>query len=323
MLEDVRPGRRIEAEDLAGSRVPLRHDSVDKAAFLSRRPRAIALPWLAWAIALHVALGTAIASGWMNWNDPRAMAGATGIDLEAISVEIEMTTGRAIATKDQTALTDDQTASSPDIAAGAEAERAVLTPKMEPDQPTEPHDPEKLARADPPVRRDAQEPRETSSEASEQQPPAPIEPEPKIEATKRIAEPDAPREPEAPPPANSTTSSAPGGIPSHGPDQATRKASVRVASASPGEVRAFAKSLAEALARTRPRSGAARNKGTVRVEFVVGENGDANSARIAKSSGTKALDDLALSTVLRTRLPRPPVGIARADRTFVVPYHFR
>jgi hypothetical protein len=64
------------------------------------------------------------------------------------------------------------------------------------------------------------------------------------------------------------------------------------AAASSGAAREYARNVAEALRKTRPKS--VGGLGTVRVKFTIAEDGGVASVEIAKSSGNKRLDDTAL-----------------------------
>ena len=343
MLEDLRPGD-TSAPAAAGAPAPVElwHHTIDESVFLGQPKRAQMWPWLLVALALHVGIGTAIAAGWMDWSDARARSGASGSELEAISVEVEVLPGRATATRDQSTATELPALASLDVAGGgapAMTEQSRATASEGPVQPT-PSDPESASEP---------EPHDTKSKLTLAEQPSPPEPDapalsaglPKPEPLPAAVEPpralpaeiartpdrEPERRPDAPNATAPVTPAAPaapaGGVASSGADQANRPASVRAAAASPGEMRAFARSLAEALARTRPPNGSARAKGTVNVEFIVGEEGRAETARVARSSGFRALDEIAIDAVRKARLPRPPAGVTLAERTFVVPYHFR
>ena len=93
------------------------------------------------------------------------------------------------------------------------------------------------------------------------------------------------------------------------------------AAASAGAVRDYARYVALALSKTKPKSSG--GLGTARVRFAIGDDGAVSSAEIVKSSGHKKLDDSALAAVQRTRFPTPPMGMNPIQLTFEVPYKFR
>ena len=92
-------------------------------------------------------------------------------------------------------------------------------------------------------------------------------------------------------------------------------------SASPGELRRFARDVARALARTPPKT--VRRTGTVIVSFTVGADGAIEDAAIRRTSGHAVLDDAALAAVRRASLPKPPADANARQRRFEIPYHFR
>lgn len=313
MLEDVRPGFAPSAVTSEGSgaspsaSIALVHDPLDARVFQSSVASGLTPPWLLLALVLHIGIGTAIAAGWIEWTDPRALAGAGGANLDAISVEVEILPSIAVTRAQPGPTAEEAVAASADQADGtkpvqpANLERAIeFHPEREPEWRQESA---RIATRDDPRPAEVEAPVLPPSHLDPPKPPAP---DPKTEGVK-----------------SSPPSTPPGGVASSGADQANRPASVRAAAASPGEMRAFARSLAEALARTRPPNGSARAKGTVNVEFIVGEEGRAETARVARSSGSRALDEMAIDAVRKARLPRPPAGVTLAERTFVVPYHFR
>jgi TonB family protein len=93
------------------------------------------------------------------------------------------------------------------------------------------------------------------------------------------------------------------------------------ASASPGSVQQYAAKVREALARNKP-SGLG-NHGTATVKFGISPEGKANSIQVTTSSEIAALDKSALDAVARTSFPVPPAGMTEAERTYVVPFHFK
>jgi TonB family protein len=93
------------------------------------------------------------------------------------------------------------------------------------------------------------------------------------------------------------------------------------AAASPGAVREYARYVAQALSKTKPKGPG--SVGTVRVKFVIAGDGGLAAAEVAKSSGSPKLDDIALGAVRRTKFLTPPAGMTTAQLTYEVPYNFR
>ena len=93
------------------------------------------------------------------------------------------------------------------------------------------------------------------------------------------------------------------------------------AAASPGAVREYARYVAQALAKTKPKG--VGGLGTVRVKFVIAGDGGLAAVEVAKSSGSPKLDDIALGAVRRTKFLTPPAGMTPVQLTYEVPYHFR
>jgi periplasmic protein TonB len=93
------------------------------------------------------------------------------------------------------------------------------------------------------------------------------------------------------------------------------------AAASPGAVREYARYVAQALAKTKPKGTG--GLGTVRVKFVIAGDGGFAAVEVAKSSGSSKLDEMALGAVRRTKFLTPPSGMTTAQLTYEVPYRFR
>jgi periplasmic protein TonB len=93
------------------------------------------------------------------------------------------------------------------------------------------------------------------------------------------------------------------------------------AAASPGAVREYARYVAQALAKTKPKG--VGGLGTVRVRFVIAVDGALATVGVAKSSGSPKLDDLALGAVRRAKFLTPPPGMTSPQLTYDVPYYFR
>jgi periplasmic protein TonB len=75
------------------------------------------------------------------------------------------------------------------------------------------------------------------------------------------------------------------------------------------------------LRKTKPK--AVGEFGTVRVKFTITADGGVVSAEIAKSSGNKKLDNLALEAVQRTKFRTPPAGMTSTQLFYELPYYFR
>jgi len=93
------------------------------------------------------------------------------------------------------------------------------------------------------------------------------------------------------------------------------------ASAAPGSVQQYAAKVREALARNKP--GGFGNRGTAMIKFGISPEGKANSMQVTTSSGIPVLDKSALEAVAQTSFPAPPAGMTEAERTYVVPFHFK
>jgi len=93
------------------------------------------------------------------------------------------------------------------------------------------------------------------------------------------------------------------------------------AAASPGAMREYARYVAQALAKTKPKGTG--GLGTVQVKFVIAGDGGLVAVEVAKSSGSPKLDNVALGAVRRTKFLVPPPGMTTAQLTYEVPYHFR
>jgi TonB family protein len=132
---------------------------------------------------------------------------------------------------------------------------------------------------------------------------------------------DVPREAEEPLLKRETTCPAPSN------DGATARAieengrSSGPASAAPGAVQQYAAKVREALARNKP--GGFGNHGTATIKFGISPEGKANSIQVTISSGIATLDKSALDAVAHTSFPVPPAGMTEAERTYVVPFHFK
>jgi TonB family protein len=104
-------------------------------------------------------------------------------------------------------------------------------------------------------------------------------------------------------------------------DTASNTKASAPAAASPGAMREYARYVAQALAKTKPKGTG--GLGTVLVKFVIAGDGGLAAVEVAKSSGSPKLDDVALGAVRRTKFLVPPAGMTTAHLTYEVPYHFR
>jgi len=102
------------------------------------------------------------------------------------------------------------------------------------------------------------------------------------------------------------------------PNKAEAKAP---AAASAGAVREYSRNVVQALRKTKPKS--LGGLGTVRVKFRIAADGGVAFAEIAKSSGNKRLDDIALDAVQRTKFTTPPAGMTNVQLFYELPYYFR
>jgi protein TonB len=118
----------------------------------------------------------------------------------------------------------------------------------------------------------------------------------------------------------SGTAMAAGGASARGEANAADRQSV-AAAASPGAMREYARYVAQALAKARPKGTG--STGTVRIKLAIARGGTLAAAEIVRSSGNRRLDELALAAVQRAALPVPPPGATEAQLTYEVPYHFR
>ena len=94
------------------------------------------------------------------------------------------------------------------------------------------------------------------------------------------------------------------------------------AAASAGAANAYAQTVLETLAKSRPRTTAGV-RGTVRVGFTVARSGAVDAARVIASSGETVLDEAVLEAVRSVRFPEPPPHLAAAQLSYEIPYFFR
>ena len=331
MLDGIRPGLSHDTTPPAGGEGPaLRHDPLHREAFQRPRWRFGMVPSLALALLLHVTIAMALVAG---VTDEDKRLGAGGIDLEAVSVEVALVSASAIESRATSPSPEAASAAAIDQAEGAPvaAEAAPETKPVETETKAEPEtrvEPEPLQ-----VDKGETPPQEMPPLTTATNPTtltttadmAPPEPEAIVLPVREAAPPPVEPRPEAPVPSPASTSSPAieaGGAASRA-DKGAERAARAAAVASPGAVRAFAKSVVDALGRTRPRGADLKLRGTAKVAFAVAEGGGIEFVRIAQSSGHDSLDNAAVAAVKRASFPAPPAGMTLRERTYEVPYHFR
>jgi len=174
-----------------------------------------------------------------------------------------------------------------------------------------------------PAPADAVEEKEGSVEGSE----------PKKEESKELQEPPEPKpairqpdavlkEPKPKPPEKSTQQeqSVTGGAAARG-KAATETKPRAPAATSVGSVREYAKSVSQALARTKPKGVGAQ--GITKLRFTISSSGRLSSVAIVTSSGDNKLDKTAIEAVRHAVFPPPPAGMTISQLTFEIPYQFR
>ena len=159
------------------------------------------------------------------------------------------------------------------------------------------------------------------------------EKEPKQEETKELQEPPKPEKevpkPDAileeakPKPAEKSKQqerSVTGGAASRG--KAITQTKPRAATAaSAGSIQQYAKSVSQALARTKPKGIGAQ--GVAKIRFTISPSGRLGSVEIVGSSGDKKLDQRAIDAVRQAVFPPPPAGMTVSQLTYQIPYQFR
>ncbi len=324
MLQDVRPGLPIVTTASANTgvdREPCRELGHDDGDAPQRPVRSGTTPGFILALVLHAAI---VVPMLLAGTEPM---GGGGADLDAISVEVTLVAATARESRATTEATAAASAASIDPTEGAELaapaavaaiSTAAAVTKPEPVTPDQAEPPKAAARPTP----------------DEQLPPADaaapqLEPPRETEPAKTSAEP-ARLPPEAEPVAATATAAvaAPASVAQQSGGAAARASSPAetshaAAAATPGAIKAFARSVAEALGRSRPKGLILQAKGTVRVAFAVATSGELDFVRVSNSSGRADLDDAAIGAVKRARFPMPPPGLDLVHRTYDVPYHFR
>jgi len=125
-----------------------------------------------------------------------------------------------------------------------------------------------------------------------------------------------------PPPAPESPREAAGGMVALGDAPASAMPS-GPAAASPGAVQEYGNNVRQALGKTRPKEGVAREPGRTTIEFVISAGGTLVSARVLESSGNERLDEMALAAVQSAVFPGPPPGMTIAQLTYWMTYTFR
>ncbi len=94
------------------------------------------------------------------------------------------------------------------------------------------------------------------------------------------------------------------------------------ASASRGSILSYAARVRAKVVRNKPSSSG--HRGTAQVAFGVSSSGSLSYARLARSSGSVALDQAALSAVRRAApFGAPPAGASSGQLRFSIPFYFR
>lgn len=93
------------------------------------------------------------------------------------------------------------------------------------------------------------------------------------------------------------------------------------AAASAGSIQQYAKSVSQALARTKPKGIGAQ--GIAKVRFTIALSGRLSSIQIVSSTGDKKLDQRAIEAVRQAVFPPPPAGMTVSQLTYEIPYQFR
>lgn len=93
-------------------------------------------------------------------------------------------------------------------------------------------------------------------------------------------------------------------------------------SASSGNALSYGAMVRAQLARNKPPSNGLR--GTVRVSFGIAIDGNLSYLRLSESSGSAALDSVALA-VIKNSAPfgEPPAGLTASQLSYVIPFYFR
>ena len=156
------------------------------------------------------------------------------------------------------------------------------------------------------------EPKEDAKEI-----PEPLKPE------NEIRKPDALLEEAIPKPAEKSKQQEPsvkGGATARG-NAASEQKPRAPAAASAGSIREYAKTVSQALARTKPKGIGAQ--GIAKVRFTIALSGRLSSIQIVSSSGDKKLDQRVIDAVKQAVFLTPPPGMTVSQLTCEIPYQFR
>jgi TonB family protein len=149
------------------------------------------------------------------------------------------------------------------------------------------------------------------------QAPEPREPENEMHKPDAVLEEAKPKPPEKSKPQDDPVK---GGAAARG--KATTETKPRApTAASAGSIREYAKSVSQALAKTKPKGIGAQ--GNVKVRFTIALSGRLSSVQIVSSSGDKKLDQKAIDAVSQAVFPAPPAGMTVTQLTYEIPYQFR
>lgn len=321
MFERLRPSDWLAAAPGAAAPGvepwPLERQAVAPEAF-DRPPRASAGLRLAVAIlAALLAHGAALAG--LQWIARREMdrVGAVGIELDAVHVEFVSAAQVAPSRANYDALATDSTSPGEAAAPPPAPTTNAATSVAEPETATPAASPHPILATEDPAR--------ITTQADTSPPVTPP-------ANDTVEHPHPPAQVVAdanPIPTAAThhvTASLPSANEVAAPPADTRAHTSGAAPAapSPGAVRAYAKSIIEALSRTAPKPRQTISaRGTVKLAFAVALDGQIEMIRIVHSSGKPDIDALAVQSVAAARFPPPPAGMTLAERTYEIPYIFR
>jgi TonB family protein len=244
------------------------------------------------SIAAHVAV-----LAMMLWSSAAHHVGGGGTDIEAVGVELVTATALDAIFAVGTAVPSAAMAAVVEQQSGAPEAVQAATPEATP-QPQDPPPRETVLTTS-----DAAAPVLISEKAEVKQEAHPLAPEQKPDTIARVTDEAVDR----------------GGALATGLGTATLPSATVAASS--GVIEKFAQEIRTALSKNRPRGRGAR--GTVSVLFSITAAGDVGAVSVSKSSGDTTLDAIAVSTISRTLFPKPPPGMAEAQLTYVVPFHFR
>lgn len=308
-LDDVRNGKAIVEQAGAPAPVEIRPDHIRLVAPISNGHgrRGVGVLGFVVSLLIHVAAGGAYV-----WAPTLQAIGGGGQELESISIEI--VSASALESDSSAAVAADGGASQPvhsktgDGMAVDQAEVAAVTP----DRVVAPPPDKPVAQLElPPT--PAEEFEYRSAERVEEKPPdlPPPEQFPEMEVAKDPAPTAEVRE--------AQQAMSAGGITAEARVEVAQQAGA--AGASAGEVAQFAIAVRRAVGRARPPH--AGSKGRVTITFGLTEDGTIRFSHIAKSSGSRRLDEAALVALNGTTFPAPPAGMTDIQRTYTVPYEFR